>query len=74
MISKKRVLVLLYAQTGQLSDVVENILAPLNADSAIEVRVHFLRPIKAFPYPWPFFPCMDAFPESALTRPCHMRP
>jgi len=74
MIPKKRVLVLLYSQTGQLSDVVEQILAPLQADPAIEVCVHVLRPVKPFPYPWPFFPFMDAFPESALMRPCAMQP
>ena len=74
MISKKRVLVLLYSQTGQLSDVVEQMLAPLEADPAIEVSVHALRPVKPFPYPWPFFPFMDAFPESALMRPCAMQP
>lgn len=71
---KKRVLVLLYSQTGQLSEVVEQILAPLRADTAIEVCVHALRPAKAFPFPWPFFPFMDAFPESALMRPCAMLP
>ena len=74
MISKKRVLVLLYSQTGQLSDVVQQILAPLQADPAIEVCVHALRPVKPFPYPWPFFDFMDAFPESALMRPCAMEP
>lgn len=74
MIPKKRVLVLLYSQTGQLSDVVEQMLAPLQADPSIEVCVHALRPVKAFPYPWPFFRFMDAFPESALMRPCAMEP
>lgn len=74
MISKKRVLVLLYSQTGQLSDVVTQMLAPLEADPAIEVSLHALRPVKPFPYPWPFFPFMDAFPESALMRPCPMQP
>ena len=74
MMPKKRVLVLLYSQTGQLSDVVDQILAPLEADPAIEVSVHALRPVKPFPYPWPFFPFMDAFPESALMRPCAMEP
>ena len=71
---KKRVLVLLYSQTGQLSEVVDQILAPLRADTAIEVCVQALRPVKPFPYPWPFFPFMDAFPESALMRPCAMQP
>jgi hypothetical protein len=74
MISKKRVLVLLYSQTGQLSDVVKQILAPLEADPHTEVCLHALRPLKPFPYPWPFFPFMDAFPESALMRPCPMEP
>lgn len=71
---KKRVLVLLYSQTGQLTEVVTQIIAPLQADSAIEVSVHCLRPVKQFPYPWPFFEFIDTFPESALMRPCAMHP
>lgn len=71
---KKRVLVLLYSQTGQLSEVVTQIIAPLQAASTIEVSVHYLRPVKPFPYPWPFFEFIDAFPESALMHPCAMHP
>jgi hypothetical protein len=74
MTSKKRVLVLLYSQTGQLKDVTDEIIAPLQADADLEVCVHHLTPVKPFPYPWPFFEFMDAFPESALMRPCPMLP
>lgn len=70
---KKRVLVLLYSQTGQLAEVVSQIIEPLQADSGIEVTVGQLRPEKPFSYPWPFFEFMDAFPESALMRPCPMQ-
>ena len=69
----KRVLILLYSQTGQLTEVVEQIIAPMQADPAIKVHVQLLKPVKPFPYPWPFFEFMDAFPESALMRPCPMQ-
>ena len=49
----KRVLILLYSQTGQLTEVVEQIIAPLQVDPAIEVHVQMLKPVKHFPYPWP---------------------
>lgn len=69
----KRVLILLYSQTGQLTDVVYQIIAPMQADPAIKVHVQLLKPVKPFPYPWPFFEFMDAFPESALMHPCPMQ-
>ena len=70
----KRVLVVQYSQTGQLTAVAERLLAPLRADPHIEVRVETLRPEPPFPFPWPFFRFLDAFPESALLRPPALAP
>ena len=61
----KRVLVLNYSQTGQLTEIVNRIVAPLEQDEGIRVHVEPLRPVKPFPFPWGFFSFLDAFPESA---------
>jgi hypothetical protein len=66
---RKRVLLVQYSQTGQLTAVAEQIAAPLRADPAIDLHVETLRPLPAYPFPWPFFRFLDAFPESALMQP-----
>ena len=71
---RKRVLVVQYSQTGQLTAVAERIVAPLRDDPAIEVRVESLQPLPAYPFPWPFFRFLDAFPESALMVPPPLAP
>ena len=70
----KRVLVLAYSQSGQLSRVTERILAPLRADANIAVHVEMLRPLKPYPFPWTFFTFLDAFPESAHLAPPQLEP
>jgi hypothetical protein len=70
----KRVLVVHYSQTGQLTALTEQILAPLKADPRVELRVETLRPRQAYPFPWPFFRFFDVFPESAHLRPPQMEP
>ncbi|MBT9525624.1 MAG: dialkylresorcinol condensing enzyme [Rhizobacter sp.] len=61
----KNVLVIQYSQSGQLTRLTEQIAAPLRADPRIRVQVLTLVPQKPFPFPWPFFTFLDAFPESA---------
>ena len=70
----KRVLVIHYSQTGQLTALAEQIVAPLRADPRITVQVETLRPLPAYPFPWPFFRFFDAFPESAHLRPPPLAP
>lgn len=60
----KRVLAICYSQTGQLSQIADNVLAPLH-EGGIQVHVEHLRPVAQYPFPWPFFRFFDAFPESA---------
>jgi hypothetical protein len=70
----KRVLVLNYSQTGQLTEITNRILAPLGQDDDILVHVETLRPLKPFPFPWGFFSFLDAFPESAHMVPAPLQP
>lgn len=72
--SIKRVLVLAYSQSGQLSRITESILAPMRRDANIAIHVETLRPIHAFPFPWTFFQFLDAFPESAHLIPAELHP
>jgi hypothetical protein len=70
----KRVLLIRYSQTGQLTRLADSIVAPLRSDPRIEVRVEDLRPERPFPFPWPFFRFLDAFPESAHLVPPALAP
>ena len=72
--SVKRVLVLRYSQSGQLDKVADRIVAPLKADPAIEVHEEVLRPLKPYPFFWPFLTFFDAFPESAHMKPQPLAP
>jgi hypothetical protein len=67
------VLLLRYSQSGQLTQVAERIAAPLR-EAGIELHVETLRPEPAYPFPWPFFRFLDAFPESALLQPPALAP
>jgi hypothetical protein len=61
----KKVLLIQYSQTGQLSKVMASISAPLaEAHGQLDLRVLTLKPQKAFPFPWPFFRFFDTFPET----------
>jgi hypothetical protein len=61
----KKVLVVEYSQTGQLSAVLDALLGPLLAEnSGVVVVREKLQPLQPYPFPWPFWQFMDAFPES----------
>ena len=61
----KRILVLSYSQTGQLAEITQSIVAPLQQSSQFAVHIETLCPVKPYPFPWRFFSFLDAFPESA---------
>lgn len=62
--AKKRVLVLHYSQTGQLNRAAHSMMGPLEGQGDIEVVWEEMRPVKPYPYPWPFFAFLNVFPES----------
>lgn len=69
----KRVLVVNYSQTGQLSDITERVIAPLRA-AGHEVHLETLVPATPFPFPWPIVDFFDAFPECVQLDAPPLRP
>jgi hypothetical protein len=69
----KNVLIVSYSQSGQLANIVAALAHPLETEG---IRVHHevLRPEPAFPFPWPFFAFLDAFPESVRLDPRPNKP
>jgi hypothetical protein len=59
----RKVLVIQYSQTGQLSRVVESICEPLARSKDVELVTETLVPLNPYPYPWSFFGFLDVFPE-----------
>ncbi len=70
----KRVLVIYYTQTGQQKEILDRILAPLEADPQVELTYHRIRPVADYPFPWDSQRFFDVFPESFLQLPCALHP
>lgn len=67
----KKILIISYSQSGQLSEVLTSLSSPLRTEN-IEVISKNIKPKKAYPYPWSFFEFMDCFPESVYLEPCEI--
>lgn len=72
--SAKKVLVVQYSQSGQLTDIVSSITAPLITSDAIELQVLTLRPQKSYPFPWPLIRFFNIFPECIYLDPPALTP
>jgi len=70
----KKVLVVYYSQSGQLSKMVESVTAPLKGNPEIELDYCKVKPIKDYPFPWSFYPFFDAFPEAIFMNGCPIEP
>ena len=68
----KKVLVLYYSQSGQMRKMVDVVTAPLKESSDIKVDYRKIKPVKKYPYPWPFYPFFDAFPEAIYMHGCEV--
>jgi len=64
----KKVLVVHYSQTGQLTKIVDAICSTLARDN-IEIVHEYLQPKSSYPFPWPLFRFFDVFPESVYLDP-----
>lgn len=69
----KKILVVYYSQTGQLTSVVESICQAMQAEG-ISVTVECLRTKTRYPFPWPIFRFLDVFPESVYLDPPELLP
>lgn len=70
----KKVLVIYYTQTGQLSSALKASLQPLEADNEVEIYYEKLLPSKPFPYPWSYMEFFDVFPETVQGTACELQP
>ena len=70
----KKVLVLYYSQSGQLSSMVDSVTAPLKESSSVIVDYCAIKPITDYSYPWKFYPFFDAFPEAIYMNGCDVEP
>lgn len=66
----KNVLVITYSQSGQLDEIVENILKPLKGK--VNLSRHKIKPIPSFPFPWNEMTFWDAMPESVEMIPARI--
>ncbi len=70
----KKILVVQYSQSGQLTDAVNSVTTPLSQSDAIELRTLTLSPEKPFPFPWPLIPFFNIFPECIYLDPPKLQP
>jgi len=70
----KRVLVLYYSQSGQLKSMVDSVTGPLQKSDEVTVDYRKIEPVVKYPYPWPFYPFFDAFPEAIYMNGCEVEP
>ena len=69
----KKVLVLYYSQTGQLTDTVKSFTTHLETDSNIELVYQNIEPEEAYPFPWGYLNFFDIFPESVYMDGCKIK-
>lgn len=70
----KKVLVVSYSQSGQLSQFVKSATDALNENEQIQLDYYFIEPLKPYPYPWTFYSFFDAFPEAIYMNGCELKP
>jgi hypothetical protein len=70
----KKILVLYFSQTGQLTEIVKSVLSPLEKSKDVSLVFEELRPKSQFPFPWTSRQFCDVFPESFQEIPCELKP
>lgn len=70
----KRVLVIHFSQSGQLSALVDAVIDPLRHCNGVDLVVETLKPLAPYPFPWPFMGFFDAFPETVYLAPPPIAP
>ncbi|MDP2644726.1 MAG: hypothetical protein Q8P24_07285 [Desulfobacterales bacterium] len=70
----KKILVVYYSQSGQLTEIVQSVLAPLKKNENISVVFEEIRPQKHYPFPWSRHQFCDVFPEAFQETPCKLEP
>lgn len=67
----RRILVIHYSQSGQLTDILTNFCRPFSQDDLDWVTIE---PVDEFPFPWTSPRFFDTMPETVLERPAPIKP
>ncbi len=70
----KSILVVYYSQTGQLEEILKNLLGPLASDPNIHIDYERINPIPDYSFPWKSDDFFNVFPESVKLIPCEIKP
>lgn len=70
----KKILVVYFSQTGQLTEIVKSVLSPVEKSQDVSLVFEELRPKRKFPFPWTSQQFCDVFPESFQEIPCELEP
>lgn len=71
----RKVLVVHYSSpSGQLTEVMRNLTAPLAEAGDVDVHQLVLRPARPYPFPWPILRFFDTFPETIYLDPPALEP
>lgn len=70
----KKVLVIYFTQTGQLSSALKATLQPFENESNVEIHYEQIKPKKEFPFPWSYMEFFDIFPEAVHGNACELQP
>jgi len=69
----KNVLVIHYSQSGQLTEILDNLTLPFSSDDEINISYYSIEMEKEFPFPWNKTAFFNAFPESFLQIPAAIK-
>lgn len=70
----KNILVVHYSQSGQLTEIMNNIATPLANSKSIKVVHHQIKMETPFAFPWKKIDFLNVFPESFLQIPAKIKP
>ena len=70
----KKILLVSYSQTGQLTKLAEHFVQPLAHSKDVEIEHLTLQPQTPFPFPWTFLDFFNTFPETAHLQPKPLAP
>lgn len=70
----KKILVVYYTQSGQLLDVVNSVMSPIEKDDEYSIVYERLQPDPPFPFPWSSDAFFQAMPECVRGIPCTIKP
>jgi hypothetical protein len=70
----KKLLVVYYSQSGQLTRIIKSVLKPMVDSGKVELVFEELRPEEPYPFPWSAMAFADSFPEALQEIPCRLKP